>query len=108
MGEQLAGGRTFEKLKAKSPDERYTIWHNARRLATPEALRLAQFIETSGLDYAPSGGISLSDPRMLKMRAIIASTKGRQARLEALTVASPRLSTSTFDHCRDGTTAWCP
>lgn len=92
MSEELAGGWTRKKLEAKSPEERYTVWHNARRAATPEALQLATFIETSGLDYAPSGGISLSDPRVLEMRAIIEAPEGRRACLDANERGLPALA----------------
>lgn len=60
---QLAGGWTLEKLQAKSDEERFNVWVNARAKGTPDALELARFIEESGLNYAPTGGISLIFPR---------------------------------------------
>ena len=65
---QLAGGWTLEKLEAKTPEERFNVWSNARAKGTLEADELAQFIERSGLNYAPTGGISMSYLRVLEMR----------------------------------------
>ena len=76
MTDQLAGGWTLEKLRAKSPEERYTVWINARRNGSVEALELAKFIEASGLEYAPQGGISLSDPRVIEMRDVMSLPRG--------------------------------
>ena len=72
----MAGGWTLEKLRAKSAEERFNVWSNARAKGTPEADALALFIESSGLEYAPSGGISMSDPRVLEMRDILESAEG--------------------------------
>ncbi len=88
----LAGGWTLEKLWAKSPEERFNVWHNARRLGTPEALELANFIAHSGLDYAETGGISLSDPRVIEMDEVIKSDVGRQACLSATSNGLPALA----------------
>jgi hypothetical protein len=89
---QLAGGWTFEKLQAKTPEERFNVWVNARRLGTPEALELATFIEGCGLDYGPTGGISMSDPRVVEMDEIINSDAGRTACLKAVQNGEPALS----------------
>jgi hypothetical protein len=83
---------TLETLKAKSPEERFTIWQNAKRLGTAEALDLVRFIETSGLDYAPSGGMSRSDPRALEMEEIIQSPEGRAGCLRSTEDGRPALA----------------
>jgi hypothetical protein len=59
---QLAGGWTLEKLQAKTAEERFNVWVNAKARGTPEADLLALYIEKPGLEYAPTGGISMSDP----------------------------------------------
>ncbi|QUD90358.1 hypothetical protein [Phenylobacterium montanum] len=92
LTEGLAGGWTIEKLKARSPEERYTVWRNALRKGTPEALQLARAIEGSGLDYAEKGGISMSDPRVLEMRDIIESADGRKACIQATAAGLPALA----------------
>jgi hypothetical protein len=88
----LAGGWSFETLQAKSAEERFTVWENARRIGSPEALELARFIEASGLEYAPTGGISMTDPRVLEMDEIITSQEGRVACLSAVEQGSPALA----------------
>lgn len=75
---QPAGGRTREKLEAKTSEERFRVWSNARAKGPLEAEELARFIEESGLNYAPFGGVSMSDPRVLEMRAVIESPEGEQ------------------------------
>jgi len=92
MSDQLAGGWTLAKLQARSPEERFTIWENARRKGTPDALALARFIEICGLDYAPTGGISMSDPRVIEMDEIINSPQGRAACLDAVAKGEPALA----------------
>jgi hypothetical protein len=92
LTEQLPAGWTLEKLQAKTPEERFNAWSNARGKGTPEALRLVRFIQDSGLDYHPSGGISLSDPRVIEMKEIIESPEGRKACLEALAEGLPALA----------------
>ncbi len=89
---KLAGGWTFEKLQAKTPEERFNVWVNARAKKTAEADALAGFIEASGLDYAPTGGISMSDPRVLEMRELIESSEGQAACLKATADNLPALA----------------
>jgi hypothetical protein len=89
---ELAGGWTLEKLQAKSAEERFNVWVNARAKGTPEADELARFIELSGLNYAPSGGISMSDPRVIEMDEIISSPKGQAACLQATADGLPALA----------------
>jgi hypothetical protein len=89
---QLAGGWTLEKLEAKTPEERFNVWSNARIKGTPEADELARFIEESGLNYAPTGGISMSDPRVLEMRDVIESAEGEEACLKATADGLPALA----------------
>lgn len=88
----LAGGWTLEKLQARTAEERFNVWSNAKTKGTPEADELASFIESSGLDYAPSGGISMSDPRVLEMRDVIESSEGQAACLQATTNGLPALA----------------
>ena len=92
MTEKMAGGWTLEKLAARSAEERYTVWRNALKQGTPEAMQLAQFIEASGLDFAEKGGISMSDPRVLEMRDIIESPEGRKACIDAVAKGLPALA----------------
>ncbi len=92
MTEPLPGGWTLQKLKAKTPEERHNVWRNAMARKTPEGLALAQFIEASGLAFAPSGGISMSDPRVLEMRGIIDSPEGRDACVAAVKAGRPALA----------------
>lgn len=92
MNAHLAGGWTLEKLKAKSPEDRFNVWVNARRRNTPEALELARVIEESGLDYAETGGISMSDPRVIEMDKIIHSEAGRKACVNAVQNGQPALA----------------
>jgi hypothetical protein len=92
MTETLAGGWTLEKLKAQTPEQRYNLWTNARRIGTPEALKLALFIESSGLNYAERGGISMTDPRVIEMWEIINSPGGRRACVEANDKGLPALA----------------
>jgi hypothetical protein len=92
MLEQLPGGWTLERLKAKTPEERFTVWQNARRLGTPDALSLARYIETCGLDFAERGGMSLNDPRAVEMQEIIESPEGRAACLAATEKGLPAMA----------------
>ena len=92
MTEQLAGGWTLAKLQARSSEDRFNIWENARRQGTEAALTLAKFIEDSGLDYAPKGGISMSDPRVIEMNDIITSKDGRKACVAAADSGRPALA----------------
>lgn len=89
---QLAGGWTLEKLQAKSAEERFNVWVNAQAKGTLEATELARFIEQSGLDYAPCGGISMSDPRVIEMDDIISSSEGQAACLQATADGLPALA----------------
>lgn len=82
----------MEKLAAKTPEERFNVWSNARAKGTPEADELAQFIEESGLNYTPTGGISMSDPRVLEMRDVIESAQGQAACLKATADGLPALA----------------
>lgn len=88
----LAGGWTYEKLKAKSAEERFRIWENARRKGTPEALDLAEYIQCCGLDLGGRGGMSRSDPRALEMDEVIQSREGRAACLRATEEGLPALA----------------
>jgi hypothetical protein len=88
----LAGGWTYERLAAKTAEERYNVWANAKAKGGVEAQELARFIETSGLDYAPTGGISMSDPRVLEMRDVIESPEGVAACLKATADGLPALA----------------
>jgi hypothetical protein len=88
----LAGGWTHERLAAKTAEERYNVWVNAKAKGAPEAQELARFIEASGLEYAPTGGISMSDPRVLEMRDVIESAEGQAACLKATAEGLPALA----------------
>ena len=93
MGEAVsAGGWNYERLAAKTAEERYNLWRNATSKDTIEAQDLARFIEASGLDYAPTGGISMSDPRVVEMRDVIESPEGVAACLEATALGLPALA----------------
>lgn len=93
MGEPMsAGGWTYERLAAKTAEERYNLWLNAKAKDTVQAQELARFIEDSGLDYAPTGGISMSDPRVLEMRDVIESPEGVAACLGATAEGLPALA----------------
>lgn len=93
MGERmLAGGWTYERLAAKTAEERFNVWLNAKAKSAVEAQELARFIEASGLDYAPTGGISMSDPRVLEMRDVIESPEGVAACLRATADGLPALA----------------
>ncbi len=92
MTQPLAGGWTLERLRARTPEERHTIWRNAMAAATPQALALARFIETAGLAFAPTGGIGMSDPRVLEMRAVIESPEGRRTCVAAVQDGLPALA----------------
>lgn len=88
----LARGWTHERLAAKTADERYNVWVNAKAKDTADAQELARFIEASGLEYAPTGGISMSDPRVIEMRDVIESPEGQAACLKATADGLPALA----------------
>ena len=92
MSDGLAGGWDLARLQARSSEERHTIWRNALRKGDAEALALARFIESSGLEYAEKGGISMSDPRVIEMREVIESPEGREACVEAVRNGLPALA----------------
>lgn len=58
----------------------------------PEADELARFIEEFGLNYAQTGGISMSYPLVLKMRDVIESAEGEEACLKATADGLPALA----------------
>ena len=92
MSEVFAGGWTLAKLKAKSPEDRYRVWENARRRGDADAMALARLIETSGLEYAEQGGISMTDPRVIEMDEVITSEAGRRACVDATAAGLPALA----------------
>lgn len=92
MTEVYAGGWTVEKLKAQTAEGRYTIWDRARKLGTPEGDALAHVIATLDVPYAETGGISMSDPRVLEMRDIIESPEGRISCEQATADGLPALA----------------
>jgi hypothetical protein len=83
---------TPEKLGAMSVAERHQLWRNARVSNHPDAKKLLEMLEQSGLPYADNKVVGLTDPVALKMYDIINSEEARVAMIQATEAGWPALA----------------
>ena len=67
---------TKEKLASKSPHERETIYKNAKKKSTPEAIALVKMIEEAGLPYSDTSCPTNDDPLTIAIYDVVHSAPG--------------------------------
>src|SRR5579872_6603462 len=90
--EVFIGGVTRAWLRARSQNERYSVWKRAKALHSAEGNHLARAIELLGLPYAEPEPPAESDPLMIRMRELIASPEARAAAVEATLDGLPAMA----------------
>jgi hypothetical protein len=83
---------TKEKLASKSPHERETIYKNAKKKSTPEAIALVKMIEEAGLPYSDTACPTNDDPLSIAIYDVVHSAPGRQAVIDAIEKGLPPLA----------------
>ncbi|OBQ82992.1 hypothetical protein [Mesorhizobium sp. WSM3873] len=82
---------TLEKLRTMSPQDRATLYENARKRVMEGGQEIIDLINSSGLPLR-SGGITLTDPLHIRMEEIIWSSEGKKLLLEATEAGLPALA----------------
>lgn len=82
---------TIEKLHAMSPEQRATLYENARNRLDQGGREIMDLINESGLPLR-SGGITFSDPVHLRMEEIAWSSQGKRLLVEATEAGLPALA----------------
>ncbi|ESX15952.1 hypothetical protein [Mesorhizobium sp. LSJC264A00] len=82
---------TIEKLQAMSPEQRATLYENARKRLEQGGQEVIDLIDASGLPLR-SGGITFSDPVHLRMEEIAWSSQGKRLLVEATEAGMPALA----------------
>ncbi|ESZ65942.1 hypothetical protein [Mesorhizobium sp. L103C131B0] len=82
---------TIDKLRTMSPQDRATLYENARKRITQGGQEVIDLIDSSGLSLR-SGGITLSDPVHIRMEEIIWSSEGKKLLVEATEAGLPALA----------------
>jgi hypothetical protein len=90
--EVFIGGVTRSWLRARSQNERYTVWKRAKALHSAEGNHLARAIELLGLPYAEPEPLAEGDPLMARMRDLIADPRARAAAVEATLDGLPAMA----------------
>jgi hypothetical protein len=90
--EVFIGGVTRSWLRARSQNERYTVWKRAKALHSAEGNHLARAIELLGLPYAEPEPLPEGDPLMARMRDLIADPRARAAAVEATLDGLPAMA----------------
>ena len=83
---------TKETLASKSRHERETIYKNARKKNSPEAVTLVKMIEEAGLPYSDAACPTSDDPLTIAIYDLIHSAMGRQAAIDAIEKGLPPLA----------------
>jgi hypothetical protein len=82
---------TVEKLKRMTPEQRATLYENARKRLDQGGREVMNLIDSLGLPLR-SGGMSLSDPVYVRMEEIVWSAEGKKACIMATEIGSPALA----------------
>ena len=90
--EVFIGGVTRAWLRARSQNERYSVWKRAKSLHSAEGNHLARAIELLGLPYAEPEPLAVDDPLMARMREIIDDPRARAAAVEATLDGLPAMA----------------
>ncbi len=90
--EVFIGGVTRSWLRARSQNERYTVWKRAKALHSAEGNHLARAIELLGLPYAEPEPLPEGDELLARMRALIAEPRARAAAVEATLDGLPAMA----------------
>lgn len=83
---------TFEKLEARSPESRWTLYANAMRIGSPEAIKLMALIDGSGLALSKGGGLPADHPTIVAIRGVAMSSEGVRAGVEAIKLGHPAMA----------------
>lgn len=83
---------TEERLRAATPEERARLYANAKRMGTPDALAIAQRIESLGLPFSEPGCVNMDDPIVAKLYEIVFSDESRIAAKKAADDGLPALA----------------
>jgi hypothetical protein len=90
--EVFIGGITRAWLRARTQNERYAVWKQAKSKHSAEGNHLARAIELLGLPYAEPEPLSEGDPMLGRMREIMAEPRARAAALEATLDGLPAMA----------------
>jgi hypothetical protein len=90
--EVFIGGVTRSWLRARSQNERYSVWKRARALHSAEGNHLARANELLGLPYAEPEPLPEDDPLRARMRALIDEPRARAAAVEATLDGLPAMA----------------
>jgi hypothetical protein len=82
---------TLDELKRMTPEQRATLYENARRRREKGGQEIMDALDASGLSLS-SGGMLMSDPAYLEMEAIAWSENGRKSAVEATEKGLPALA----------------
>lgn len=82
---------TEKRLAALSPSQRETLYKNARRQTSPEAIALTKLIEDTGLPFSEAKCPTEDDPLTIAIYDVIHSAQGRAAILDAVEKGLPPL-----------------
>lgn len=82
---------TMERLHKMTPEQRATLYENARKRIDNGGREIIELIEVSGLPLR-SGGMRLSDPVYIRMEEIIWSSEGRRTAIDATAQGLPALA----------------
>lgn len=85
-------GWTIEKLKARSPEERWSLYANAMQIGSPEAKKLMVLIDGSGLALSKGGGLPAEHPTIVAIREVVMSPEGVRAGVEAIQSGQPAMA----------------
>jgi len=90
--EVFIGGVTRSWLRARSQNERYSVWKRAKALHSAEGNHLARAIELLGLPYAEPEPLGEGDELLARMREIMAEPRARAAAVEATLDGLPAMA----------------
>jgi hypothetical protein len=82
---------TDDELKKMTPEQRATLYENARRQRHTGGQEIMDQLDSLGLSMS-SGGMRMSDPAYIEMEEITWSTQGRKAATEAVEKGLPALA----------------
>ena len=82
----------IERLRALSPDDRWTLYANAMSKRTPEAQALMAMIDGSGLSLSKGGGLPAEHPTIRAIREVVMSPEGVHAGVAAIEAGLPAMA----------------
>ena len=90
--EVFIGGITRAWLRARTQNERYAVWKQAKAKHSAEGNHLARAIELLGLPYAEPEPLVDDDPLLVRMSEIMAEPRARAAAIEATLDGLPAMA----------------